>query len=111
MVQYFFTTFVNILLPSSTPTSTTTSTDLNFLRTQNLFRPTISFQLKSFFDPKFFLNPSLISYPTLVSFELTTGPDGLVGGGLNDNNATLNSVDVVVEVGVELGNIQNRLFF
>ena len=27
------------------------------------------------------------------------------GGGLNDNNAILNSVDVVVEVGVELGNI------
>ena len=25
--------------------------------------------------------------------------------GLNDNNAILNSVDVVVEVGVELGNI------
>ena len=30
---------------------------------------------------------------------------GWVGGGLNDNNAILNSVDVVVEVGVELGNI------
>ena len=26
--------------------------------------------------------------------------------GLNDNNAILNSVDVVVEVGVELGNIE-----
>ena len=25
-------------------------------------------------------------------------------GGLNDNNAILNSVEVVVEVGVELGN-------
>ena len=29
---------------------------------------------------------------------------GWVGVGLNDNNAILNSVDVVVEVGVELGN-------
>ena len=47
----------------------------------------------------------VISYPTLVSFEVTTCPDGWVGGGLNDNNAILNSVDVVVEVGVELGNI------
>ena len=28
-----------------------------------------------------------------------------MGVGLNDNNAILNSVDVVVEVGVELGNI------
>ena len=27
-----------------------------------------------------------------------------MGVGLNDNNAILNSVDVVVEVGVELGN-------
>ena len=30
---------------------------------------------------------------------------GWVGVGLNDNNTILNSVDVVVEVGVELGNI------
>ena len=29
---------------------------------------------------------------------------GLVDGGLNDNIAILNSVDVAVEVGVELGN-------
>ena len=29
--------------------------------------------------------------------------------GLNDNNAILNSVDVVVEVGVELGNKQPNL--
>ena len=29
-----------------------------------------------------------------------------MGVGLNDNNAILNSVDVVVEVGVELGNIK-----
>ena len=28
-----------------------------------------------------------------------------MGIGLNDNNAILNSVDVVVEVGVELGNM------
>ena len=31
-----------------------------------------------------------------------------MGVGLNDNNAILNSVDVVVEVGVELGNIENK---
>ena len=44
-----------------------------------------------------------------LKFELksnfSTCPD--VGGwvvGLNDNNAILNSVEVVVEVGVELGN-------
>ena len=30
-----------------------------------------------------------------------------MGGGFYDNNAILNSVDVVVEVGVELGNISN----
>ena len=29
--------------------------------------------------------------------------------GLNDNNAILNSVDVVVEVGVELGNKKHNL--
>ena len=46
----------------------------------------------------------VIRFPTLVLFEVTTCPDGWVGGGLNDNNAILNSVDVVVEVGVELGN-------
>ena len=34
-----------------------------------------------------------------------------MGVGLNDNNAILNSVDVVVEVGVELGNIKNKLYF
>ena len=32
-----------------------------------------------------------------------------MGVGLNDNNAILNSVDVVVEVGVELGNYSNYL--
>ena len=35
-----------------------------------------------------------------VRVEVTTCPDGWVGGGLNENNAILN--DVVVEVGVEL---------
>ena len=36
-----------------------------------------------------------------------------MGVGLNDNNAILNSVDVVVEVGVELGNnyIQKEMEF
>ena len=49
----------------------------------------------------------VISYPTLVSVKVTTCPDGwVVGGGFYDNNAILNSVDVVVEVGVELGNIE-----
>ena len=33
---------------------------------------------------------------------------GWVGVGLNDNNAILNSVDVVVEVGVELGKISTK---
>ena len=47
----------------------------------------------------------VISYPTLVSVKVTTCPDVWVGGGLYDNNAILNSVDVVVEVGVELGNM------
>ena len=32
-----------------------------------------------------------------------------MGVGLNDNNAILNSVDVVVEVGVELGNYLTTL--
>ena len=31
-----------------------------------------------------------------------------MGVGLNDNNAIFNSVDVVVEVGVELGNINTN---
>ena len=51
-----------------------------------------------------------------LKFELksnfSTCPD--VGGwavGLNDNNAILNSVDVVVEVGVELGNYTIETFF
>ena len=45
----------------------------------------------------------VISYPTLVSFEVTTCPmggsvvGGWIGGGLNDNNAILNTVEVGVE--------------
>ena len=37
------------------------------------------------------------------SHYLSGSVGGWVGGGLNENNAILNSVDVVVEVGVELG--------
>ena len=34
-----------------------------------------------------------------------------MGVGLNDNNAILNSVDVVVEVGVELGKNMVMVFY
>ena len=39
-----------------------------------------------------------------LSFIQSHYLSGWVGGGLNDNNAILNSVDVEVGVGVELGN-------
>ena len=44
-----------------------------------------------------------------MKVEFSTCPDVSGTVGLNDNNAILNSVDVVVEVGVELGNKQPNL--
>ena len=50
----------------------------------------------------------VIIYSILVWVKVTTCPDGWVGGWVveegNEINAILNSVEVVVEVGVELGN-------